>query len=533
MANEKEYVVVVHRGINLEAFDAELAAETGAGPIPNRAVEVANPRWGSKRMTHWMLTDEEAQELANDERVLSVEIPVDQRDDIEIGLNASQSDVWYRALSTDNSHVNWGLRRCIETTNIFADTVTLPGDYTYPLDGTGVDFVVQDSGIDPDHPEFQDANGVSRVQQIDWFSGSGIGGESQDDNFYTDYDGHGTHCASTAVGKTFGWGKNARVYSQKLAGLEGAGDPNSGISIANAFDTIRIWHNNKAVDPNTGFKRPTVINMSWGYGTTRFGDPTDGTYRGTAWTYGVDYTTRADLEANTGVPRNRITSGGIPVAVRLSIRVPSVDAEIEDMIDDGIHVCIAAGNNYQKIDSGAGSDYANVVNFGGNVSYHQGSSPYSTRAFMVASVDSFVNASNEEKPSVFSSRGPGCTIWAPGSNIMAGTSRNYDNTKFSPIEYFGDSNHFQMSISGTSMATPQVAGVCCLHLQVFPDLSPEQLQQRILGDTQNAMATTGSDTDYDDVENTLLGQTRQFLYSKYNQENPWTLTGPSNISIGS
>ena len=26
--------------------------------------------------------------------------------------------------------------------------------------------------------------------------------------------------------------------------------------------------------------------------------PTDGTYRGTAWTYGVDYTTRAGLEAS-------------------------------------------------------------------------------------------------------------------------------------------------------------------------------------------------------------------------------------------
>ena len=41
MANEKEYVVVVHRGIDLESFDAELAAETGTGPIPNRSVEVA------------------------------------------------------------------------------------------------------------------------------------------------------------------------------------------------------------------------------------------------------------------------------------------------------------------------------------------------------------------------------------------------------------------------------------------------------------------------------------------------------------
>ena len=56
MANEKEYVVVVNRGIDLEEFDAEVAADTGSGPIPNRAVEVANPRWGSKRMTHWMLT---------------------------------------------------------------------------------------------------------------------------------------------------------------------------------------------------------------------------------------------------------------------------------------------------------------------------------------------------------------------------------------------------------------------------------------------------------------------------------------------
>lgn len=534
MANEKEYVVVVHRGIDLEAFDAELAAETGAGPIPNRSVEVANPRWGSKRMTHWMLTDEEAQELANDERVLSVEIPVDQRDDIEIGLNASQSDTWYRGASTDNSHVNWGLRRCIETTNIFADAVTLTGDYTYPIDGTGVDFIVQDSGIDPNHPEFQDANGTSRVQQIDWFAGSGISGETQDDGFYTDYDGHGTHCAGIAAGKTFGWAKNARIYSQKLGGLEGSGDPNSGISIANAFDTIRIWHNNKTPDPATGIKRPTVVNMSWGYGGTRFGDPTSGVYRGTAWTYGVDYTSRATLEQSTGVPINRLSSGGIPAqAARLSVRVASVDAEIEDMIDDGIHICIAAGNNYNKIDSGAGADYNNTVLWSGNTnSYHQGSSPYSLNAFMVASVDSAVNVSNTEKPSIFSSRGPGCNIWAPGSDIMSATSTNHDTSKFSAIEYYGNSSFFQMAISGTSMAAPQVAGLCCLHLQVFPDLSPEQLQERILGDTQNAMATTGSDTDYDDVENTLLGQTRQFLYSKYNQENPWTLSGPATIQKG-
>ena len=49
--SEREYVVVVNRGEDLEAFDAELEASTGSGPIPNRSVEVANPRPGSDRMT--------------------------------------------------------------------------------------------------------------------------------------------------------------------------------------------------------------------------------------------------------------------------------------------------------------------------------------------------------------------------------------------------------------------------------------------------------------------------------------------------
>ena len=76
--SEKEYVVIVKADVDLEAFDAEVAADTGSGQIPNRAVTVANPRIGSKRMTHWMLTDEEAETLEQDERVVAVEIPPDQ-----------------------------------------------------------------------------------------------------------------------------------------------------------------------------------------------------------------------------------------------------------------------------------------------------------------------------------------------------------------------------------------------------------------------------------------------------------------------
>ena len=846
MANETEYVVVVHKDVNLEEFDAELAASTGEGPIPNREVKVANPRWGSKRMTHWMLTDAEVNLLKTDERVLTVEIPADQRTDITIGLHATQTGIWYRGASTNSDHKNWGLRRVIAEANsgIFDNATTLTGDYTHQLTGTGVDFVVQDSGIQADHPEFYmsdtteyvsgalvsdttngavfdrsltvrgvklvaagavggattvpdewvkktaqavklliDPNGdsiditqqknliatlkgdagtthagtptaqrigyggessyspnwlldagipsyagyqtfldshavndmvfyhgtpgdlnpstsdrdieetmehlfhtihnfgipgavegsatqvpmetlllilngnpsfswtttelhlamkeaidaglydpsgystdwatdpdeatkvykeytylvnwsmwdmsefwdggslspewddtlktpagmsannplgyamfnkyfapvlskpdfnilkriyqdgdagvsgyaaqpsASRVQEINWYSGSGLSG-TQADGFYTDYDGHGTHCAGIAAGKTFGWAKNSRVYSQKLGGLEGTSDPNSGISITNAFDTIRIWHNNKPIDPVTGYKRPTVVNMSWGYGTTKIEDPASGTYRGAAWTYGVDYSTRAELESATGVNINRTSIAGNP-AVAISVRVTSVDAEIEEMISDGIHVIIAAGNNYNKIDSATGSDYNNQVVFGSTTySYHRGSSPYSTNAFMVASSDTTVDGSNLDKTSIYSSRGPGCNIWAPGTYIMSATSNDYNVNKFTPINYGSNASYKQMSISGTSMAAPQVAGLCCLHLEVFPDLAPAEIQKRILGESKEVMSTTSADNDYQNVTTSIMGQSTKFLYSKYNSATPWVLTGPSNISIG-
>ena len=835
MANEKEYVVVVNRGVDLEEFDAEVAADTGSGPIPNRAVEVANPRWGSKRMTHWMLTDAEAETLASDERVLAVEIPADQRDDISIGLNASQTEIWYRGSSTNNTHVNWGLRRCIEETNVgtFDDATTLTGDYTYPLDGTGVDFIVQDSGIQADHPEFYmpntteyasgalgsdatngavfdrsltvrgvklvaagavggqttvpdewvkktaqavklliDPNGdsiditqqknliatlkgdagtthagtptaqrigygggasytpnwltdagaaqysgytdfldshavndmvwykntsgpdpsesdrdieeimehlfhtihnfgipgavegsatqvpmetllmilngnpsfswtttelhlamkeaidaglydpsgyatdwatdsdaavvaykeytylvnwsmwdmsefwdgeslspewddtlktpagmlannplgyamfnkyfapvlskpdfnilkrifqdndagvsgyvaqpsASRVQEIDWFADSGIVGETQDSNFYTDYDGHGTHCAGISVGKTFGWAKNARIYAQKLGGLEGTLDPNDGISITNAFDTIRLWHNNKSNN------RPTVVNMSWGYGTTRTGDPTSGTYRGTAWTYGVEYSTRAALEAATGVNENRTTLGASS-ACKLSVRVASVDAEIEDMVSAGIHVVIAAGNNYNKIEASGGTDYDNDVLWqGSTTTYHRGSSPYSSNAYMVASLDSTTqddSGAEKDRTSIFSSRGPGCNIWAPGSDIMSACSTPYNNTKFAPIAYFDNGSFYQMSISGTSMAAPQVAGLLCLHLESDSTLTPAQLKSKILADAKSVVYSTGQNADYNQISTSTFGQDLKIIYSRYASANAFAIT---------
>jgi subtilisin family serine protease len=522
---EKEYTVIANTREDLPVLEAEITASSGTGPIPNRSVDIANPRPGSKIQTHFMLTDEEAEELRKDPRVRAVEIPPDQRDDISIGLNAYQRSNFFREGSTGTAvltddQANWGLRRCIETTNVYGSNTTVDGPYQYALDGRGVDVVIQDSGIQAGHPEWEDANGVSRLQQIDWYTASGLPG-TQDANFYTDYDGHGSHCAGITAGKLFGWAKGAHIYAQKLGGLEGPLDPGSGIPVADAFDCIRLWHNAKTNG------RPTVVNMSWGYGATITGDPTNGVYRGTAWTWGVDYSDRADLEAATGVSPYKYINGGT-LYFRMPVRVASVDAEVEDMIDDGIHVCIAAGNQGHKIDVVGGLDYDNTVTFNGSTrNYHRGGSPYSDRAFMVGSIATYwvgyeiivypIGTEQLDRTSTFSERGPGVNIWAPGDSVQSVCSNINDG--YTTIDYPGSNGAYKMmSIGGTSMASPQIAGMVACHLQSVPGMTPEQMQNRMWADSRPVIYSSGSSTDYERRLDSLMGSNNRMAYFRYGKQ---------------
>ena len=76
-----------------------------------------------------------------------------------------------------------------------------------------------------------------------------------------------------------------------------------------------------------------------------------------------------------------------------------------------------------------------------------------------------------------------------------------------------------MKIGGTSMAAPQVAGVVAQHLQVFPNLTPSEMQARIFREANlNTMDSTGTDTDYQLIYNCLMGSPNRFLYSKYGRQ---------------
>lgn len=518
--SEKEYIVSLHRNVDYEAFNREMIASTGSGAIPNRSAPVANARPGSKRNTHYMLTDEEAASLTMDPRVAGVEIPVSKRDDIQITPFATQDGDFTKTDSSRGFFINWGLRRVNEATNPYTEN-TVSGGYNYTLDGSGVDIVIQDTGIQADHPEWEDSTGTSRLRQIDWYTASGLPG-SMPTEHYTDYHGHGTHVGATAAGKTYGFAKNARVYAVKVDGLEGDEDPNGGIPVEDCFDVIKEWHNNKEVDPTTGVKRPTIVNMSWGY-SKLWTSISEITYRGVSYT-GTAIDTESERWQLGLVP---LTSNGF---YRSPVRIASVDTDIEEMIDAGIHVVIASGNSYAKIDIEGGLDYDNeAVTNGGTFFYHRGSSPYSIEAHMTGNVDSSIHSGGLEQKSVSSNAGPGVSIWAPGTDIMsaASTINIFEDDGPYPL----DTDYKISNISGTSMAAPQVAGVLGLFMQLNPGATPAQAKAFLENNAQaDQLYTTGQANDYTNTRS-LWGGNNSFLYNKFNSATQLTLGSQSTQAV--
>jgi subtilisin family serine protease len=514
----KEYVVTAHSLEDTKSLYVTLTRDhEPTETIPARIVEVSDQRKVNELNTNYFLTEEEAEALKSDPRVAAITDNSKKR----IGRLAFQDSTFDKTLTESGERSNWGLLRHTKETNIFGTSTADPGDtYDYVLDGTGVDVVIVDSGIQADHPEFEDAAGASRVQQINWFTASGVSG-TMPSGFYTDYDGHGTHVAGTVAGKTFGWAKNAHIYSVKLAGLEGSADPNSGLTDSQTFDCILGWHNAK-----TNGRRTVVVN-SWGYiviwdtseealtfDESTYYDITGGVYRGTPWS-------GATKDTSKGHTGQEISA----TKYRLSYPIASTDADISQLIEAGVVVCTAAGNWSLKQDVFGGPDYENYIEATGldPYYYHRGGSPHSRGAagFQVGAMGTNFVGSTEAK-SAYSDSGPAVTIYAAGDRIMSAMSNtNVSDTSFA---YYLDSDFKQQILQGTSMAAPQVAGLCALLLQVHPDWSTAQVYNWIVSNSKTLLHTTGLDSDYT-TSSSVHGGSNIIAYFSMNGRKVYEISG--------
>jgi len=730
--NLKEYVVLLTPGEDYNTFWQQMEWKTDGLPfIPDRQVEIANDRSLNERSCHYVLTDEEAAKLKNDSRIHYIGLPPEHRTDVnfEHAIVQNGNFVIPNYLDSTGNIVNWGLVRHSRINDTYLGNISPSSNtYNYTYDGTGVDVVIQDSGIHAAHPEWEDANGNSRLQQIDWWVATGqaitpnlkvwpnvsihgdnsirtsnstsfygyydgmgepalvmgggismvnrLGYGPEDSNksfrlrsegatittdsytantlvwelrflnngwiemlvananigvwgdqartfgltsasggylaganaepwfaspiwrtanaaprslvltrpdphsttwsinagngyanyhaelvgndwtlvsgvapikgfaslyrptisngylfvtenlrfnttfdfdfpltkdlspsFYQDRSGHGTHVAGIVAGKTYGWAKNANIYSHKLQSLSSGSA--GGLSNAESFDILKRWHNLKPVDPVTGFKRPTIINASWvSVGTTiNYANVQGVVYRGNTFIYDANITNSFEFGINTTNPVPTISFYPL-------IREEATDAALEDALTaQGLIYIHAGGNNDDYHDKPGGPDYNNYIitnTYEGNVYYSRGTSPTSTNVINVGSVDTFngvqpipiyydiLTGGNLNLKATYSAAGRYIDVWAAGTMIMSATSNlHIDLNTYGT--YYANPSFKQSAITGTSMAAPQVAGIGALFLQVNPGANFAQFKEWLsnAGSVSNVIFNYGYDQAFD------------------------------------
>ncbi|GIZ41993.1 hypothetical protein CKM354_000527400 [Cercospora kikuchii] len=252
----------------------------------------------------------------------------------------------------------WGLSRISHKTNAGNGS-----SYVYDRSAGEDTFIyIIDTGINTEHEEFEGrvTLGESFIQ----------GSEGEDDQ------GHGTHCAGTAAGTTYGVAKKANLIAVKVLDAEGSGS-NSGV--LRGID----WAVQHATE--NGHLDRAVLSMSLG-----------GTFSQTT------------------------------------------NDAIEEATNAGAFITVAAGNE--------GEDASN-------------SSPASAPSACTVGATNLQDARAD-----FSNFGEALDIFAPGEDITSA--------------WIGSSSA-QNTISGTSMATPHIAGLAAYLIALEGPKSPAALCERI------------------------------------------------------
>ena len=518
--DQNKAVITLHLGVDVDAFIEDMVSGTNHNEfMPNRPVELYNEKLDSLRNVDFVLTLDEVKKLRNDPRIIDVRWGTKAENGIiERAMTNDGSRFYSKTSDSNNAHYNWSLPAVSNTANPFQST-TLNYTHNYNLTGEGVDVVIQDTGINPNHPDWLDTSGTyNRLQQINWPVDSGLSGTyTQGAGYYDDTYGHGTHCASSIAGKLYGWAKKANIYSMKILN-----EPDS-FPTGASFNIIRNWHIRKTVQ-STGSVRPTIVNMSWaylGYYPTTF---TRGTYRGVDWTGDIGV-----FRPEYGMSQNGYNQTTVDGQTRFVFptRVSSVEADMIDCINAGIILVGAAGNYSHKMDQPTGVDYNNRVSLSfADYYYHRGATPGSCLGVVCVGA---VGMTSTEQKRDFSNTGPRVDVWAPGDYITSALPSTTCSIArgWPSFPYPGNSSYTAGKVSGTSMAAPQATGVIACMLESRPHYKQADVLNWIktTGIKNRLNDTGGSYTDF----TSLQGSVNNFLYNPFTNNTAWTISGTGSI----
>lgn len=345
----------------------------------------------------------------------------------------------------------------------------------------------------------------TRVQAMDWaslgvsavptsVSIGGYLGDAMNPDPASGSGGHGSHCASIAAGKSQGWAKSADIYSIRLwSGIDiTTGSTLGAIPFEKFAQLIRLFHTTKANG------RATVCNLSFNYYHAQ-----SSSTRVTRLNYrGIN-----SAAVNTGTSAVRIPQYGL-VNTTYPSRNSAIDSDVMAATNAGAVIVSSAGNYRYKTDVTGGTDFNNTVDTadGFTNAYMRGATPSATgdttsgnSVISVGAIDVAFRAANnffaiQETKAEISHTGPRVDIYAAGGAIM-GAYRNYQGSVLDPRSVATSYAYFLNKLSGTSMASPQIAGICCLLAQVDPGLTQSTARSRLMASAQqNKLTMVGSAT---------------------------------------
>ncbi len=288
--------------------------------------------------------------------------------------------------------------------------------------GAGVTVAVIDSGINDNHPDLRNANGTSRVVYHQDFTGTAT---SNSNGAQYDLYGHGTHVAgiiagngSLSGGHYEGVAPAANLVDLRALDVNGAGTDSTVIAAIQEAIALQSTYNIR------------IINLSLGRGI------------------GSSYTQDPLCQA------------------------------VEAAWKSGILVVVAAGN-YGRLSVFGSNGYGTIT--------APGNDPLVLTVGATKSNGSTSAAA--ETLASYSSKGPTTydlvvkpDMMAPGNDVVSLAAPGATLEAEYPAELVTgtDGNNDYMTLSGTSMATPAVAGAAALLLQEHSTLTPDQVKARLM-----------------------------------------------------
>ena len=527
------FQVTLHKGEDIQKFYDDMETPGGALHIPNRSVSCKDRR-PTSRTTGYMLTLEEARDVSYDDRV-EVVVPQSVLDREQIVPNATftgrfdkspspsgalitKSDGTLGVTYTNNEHRAWGILRHFETTNRpnwGANAASSSDRYvdtsvTYSASGKNVDIIIVDNHTFSDHADFSD-----RIVDYNW--GQHYNTITGGTNYtYTlaaaracralEEDAHPTAGASYAAGNRFGPANDANVYnfSQFAERILSGGS-----STDRTFAYIREFHRTKPINPATGRKNPTIVNLSLG-GYNPYSGASFAHFQGVDLDKGDGSTFLSEAELlargvykGTGKSWTQYTSN-----TEFNLKSPSPNSDIVDAIDEGIIVVTSAGNENVYIDVPGGDNWDDYMVAGAAYAnkdyFFNGYYPFRDYYFRgdsysyngAISVGALSDDTDQGKAD-FSNWGPGVDVYAAGERVM-GAGMKDDILYGNP--YYGQENNVgtwdtMAQQQGTSHSAPFIAGLLACLAEVYPNLTQAQAKEYLRNNAiTGLMQDTGNNT---------------------------------------